>query len=204
MIITAIGMAYLVVNHPLMKAQTISYSLLFLLIMAMILLIIYALRKQDRVEYFILGLLGKINGLRKREADFKKIRNSIDHFYNRLILLNNGGWAKLGLGSAVYNVLDMLTLYLFFVAAGIVIEPGVLIAGYCIAYLLGKGSFFIPGGVGVVEGGMVAIFLLLGIPRDISVVIVLAYRLVSFWIPTLLGLIAILYMQKAKRSSAVG
>ncbi len=96
---------------------------------------------------------------------------------------------------------DMLTLYLLFIAAGHTATPGVLMAGYGLAFLLGKVAFIVPGGVGVIESGMAAIFSNLGIPGSISVVVILSYRLFSFWIPSLLGFAVTGYLYRTPTKS---
>ncbi len=48
-------------------------------------------------------------------------------------------------------------------------------------------AFLLPGGVGVVESTMAALYKGLGVPGSIAVVVILSYRLFSFWIPTLIG-----------------
>jgi uncharacterized membrane protein YbhN (UPF0104 family) len=45
---------------------------------------------------------------------------------------------------------------------------------------------------------MVAIYTSLGIPGTISVVVILSYRLISFWIPSLLGFAVAAYLQKTQ------
>ena len=52
------------------------------------------------------------------------------------------------------------------------------------------------GGVGVVEASMVGLYALLGAPRATAVVVVLAYRLFSFWLPTLVGIALIPYLER--------
>ena len=42
---------------------------------------------------------------------------------------------------------------------------------------------------------MTAIYLSLGIPQSIGVVVILSYRLFSFWLPTLLGFTAAGYLE---------
>jgi len=59
----------------------------------------------------------------------------------------------------------------------------VLLIGYGLPLLLGKAAFVIPGGVGIVEGTMVALYDKLGVPDAVSVIVVLAYRLISFLDP---------------------
>ena len=44
---------------------------------------------------------------------------------------------------------------------------------------------------------MVGLYVLLGTPRPIAVIAVLAYRLLSFWIPTLAGLALIPYLERS-------
>ena len=95
---------------------------------------------------------------------------------------------------------DMLTLYLIFVAAGHAVNPGVLLTGYGLPLLLGKVSF-LPGGVGVVEGTMTALYDSLGVPDEVTVVVILAYRAISFWLPLLLGFLLVPYLQHVTRSS---
>jgi uncharacterized protein (TIRG00374 family) len=54
----------------------------------------------------------------------------------------------------------------------------------------------ILGGVGVVEATMVALYHSLNIPSHIVVVVVLAYRFLSFWLPTLLGIVLAPYLDQ--------
>ena len=46
---------------------------------------------------------------------------------------------------------------------------------------------------------MVAIYEGLGVPSAVSVVVILGYRLISFWIPTLLGLPLVLSFRRRSR-----
>jgi uncharacterized protein (TIRG00374 family) len=59
-----------------------------------------------------------------------------------------------------------------------------------VAYFLGTlGSLLpLPGGIGGVEGGMIGAFVAFGIPAKSAVIAVLAYRAISFWLPTLPGI----------------
>jgi uncharacterized protein (TIRG00374 family) len=45
----------------------------------------------------------------------------------------------------------------------------------------------LPGGIGGVDGGMIGAFSAFGVPVATSVVAVLAYRFIAFWLPTLPG-----------------
>ena len=72
-----------------------------------------------------------------------------------------------------------------------------MVAGYGVPQLLGKLTVIL-GGVGVVETTMVALYGALGVPAAIGVVVVLVYRLFSFWIPTLAGIALVPYLEHRK------
>ena len=54
----------------------------------------------------------------------------------------------------------------------------------------------IPGGVGVIESTMSGLYASLGVPNAVTVVVVLVYRVLSFWLPLLLGFPLILVLQR--------
>jgi putative heme transporter len=68
-----------------------------------------------------------------------------------------------------------------------------------LCYLLGMlGNLLpLPGGVGGVEGGMLAAFVAFGQPAGPALVAVLAYRLASFWLPTVIGAPAYLALRRS-------
>jgi hypothetical protein len=95
-------------------------------------------------------------------------------------------------GASVNIGFDMLTLYILFSALGHSISLSVLFVGYGLPLLFGKIGF-LPGGLGIVEATMAVLYGGFGVPGAILVVVILAYRLLSFWIPTLLGFSLIPY-----------
>lgn len=198
LIISTAGLVYLLVIHQLSRAQMLIIILLLSVFGLGILLILYGIKHQEKVELLVLWLVNHLGKLLRRTYDAAPIRNMIDKIYIGLKLLLNGRWKEPVLGAGLNIVFDMLTLYFLFMAAGNAANPGVLIAGYGVSILLQRGVFFIPGGIGVIEGGMVAIYTSLGIPGTISVVVILSYRLISFWIPSLLGFAVAVYLQKTQ------
>jgi uncharacterized membrane protein YbhN (UPF0104 family) len=56
-------------------------------------------------------------------------------------------------------------------------------------YLIGQlgGLLPLPGGVGGIDGGLIAVLVLYGAPLAPTVAAVLAYRLILFWVPLLVG-----------------
>jgi uncharacterized protein (TIRG00374 family) len=84
-----------------------------------------------------------------------------------------------------------------FDAFGRVVPVAVLVMGYFLGTL---GSLLpLPGGVGGVEGGMIAAFVAFGVPAGSAVIAVLAYRAISFWLPTLPGIAGYLALRSTVR-----
>ncbi len=195
-IVTVIGLVYLLINHRLSTGQMIGYSLFLFALGVGIGTVLYGIGHQPTVERLVSGIFGRLMHLVRRPYNAIQTHHTIDNIYIGLGLLRKSGWVRPVLGSGMNIGLDMLTLYLLFIAAGYAINPGVLMAGYGLAYILGKVAFLFPGGIGVVESGMTAIYTNLGIPGPVSVVVVLSYRLFSFWIPSLLGFAVVGYLQR--------
>lgn len=91
------------------------------------------------------------------------------------------------IGAAAYWGFDIAVLGMSFRAFGQSVAVAVLVMGYFIGTL---GSLLpLPGGIGGVEGGMIGAFAAFGIPGARAVVGVLAYRAISFWLPTIPGIV---------------
>jgi len=105
---------------------------------------------------------------------------------------------RLGLlGAVAYWGFDIAVLGVCFHAFGTVVPLAVLIVGYFLGTL---GSLLpLPGGVGGVEGGMIAAFVAFGTPADSAVIAVLAYRAISFWLPTLPGIVGYVALRSTVR-----
>lgn len=194
--VSFIGSLYLVIHHDLTKTQTVFYMSVLIVVSAVIGAVFYGFFHKKKVTPLILKTADTVNRFKKKKIDSRKLSGRIDVFYNRLGLLKNYKWHGPVSGSLMYVFFDILTLYIVFRAAGYPIHPIVLIAGYGIMFLAGKAAFFIPGGAGVIESGMIGIYSNLGPPDHICVVSVLGYRLISFWIPGLLGFVVMAFLKK--------
>jgi uncharacterized protein (TIRG00374 family) len=139
--------------------------------------------------------------LRGRQYNPAATEAVLDSLFDAWGMLLAGGWLKALAGDVMSVVFDVLTLYFIFWAAGYSISPGLLLAGYGLPNLAGKLSI-LPGGVGVVEGGMVALYAALGISSSVVVVVVLGYRLLSFWVPVTLGFVLAAWLDRTLPSEA--
>jgi len=193
------GMAYLIFHDQLSKPQF--YVYLFTLIFSILVvgLLAYGLKRQEQTHKILRSLTTKLNKITKKEHNLESLEVKLEQFYSEMKVFGKRKWMKPALGSLTMIVFDMLTLYFFFMAAGVYVKPGILIAGYSISVLLGRSLFFIPGGAGVVEGGMAAMYTNLGIHSHITVIAVLGYRLVSFWIPILIGFAMTSLLKKTEK-----
>jgi uncharacterized protein (TIRG00374 family) len=90
------------------------------------------------------------------------------------------GWA------AVNWLLDALSLWAFVRAFNHSLGPVGLLVAYCLANVAAALPIT-PGGLGVVEGVLVPVLVAFDTPRGIAILGVLAYRLVSFWVPIPIG-----------------
>ncbi|MFL5829432.1 MAG: YbhN family protein [Solirubrobacteraceae bacterium] len=98
------------------------------------------------------------------------------------------------LGAAGYWGFDIAALWASLHAFG---TPPPL-ATIVMAYFVGQlGNVLpLPGGVGGVEGGMIAALIAFGSPGALAILGVLAYRLISFWLPTAPGAVAYLRLRR--------
>ena len=92
------------------------------------------------------------------------------------------------IGALISWGFDIAVLWASFRAFGQSPPGAVIVMGYYVGML---GNVLpLPGGVGGVEGGMIAAFIGFGVPAHVAVLAVLAYRTISYWLPTVPGVIA--------------
>jgi len=96
-------------------------------------------------------------------------------------------------GAIIYWAFDIATLWVAFRAFGASPEIAVLVLGYYIGQL--ANVLPLPGGIGGVEGGMIGSFIAFGVNGSTAALAVLAYRLISFWLPIVPGLVAYLRLR---------
>jgi uncharacterized protein (TIRG00374 family) len=105
----------------------------------------------------------------------------------------------IAMGLALANwLLDVSVLYLFFLALGHHQHFGALLVAYAVANMAAAIPIT-PSGLGFVEATLIGVSVAFGAPRQIAVVAVLGYRLVNFWLPLPVGLVA--YIQSRTTAS---
>jgi uncharacterized membrane protein YbhN (UPF0104 family) len=98
------------------------------------------------------------------------------------------------LGAVAWWGFDIAVLWASFRAFGASPPIGVIVMAYFVG-MVGN-ALPLPGGIGGVDGGMIGAFSAFGVPVEISIVSVLAYRGFAFWLPTLPGAVAYLQLRR--------
>jgi uncharacterized membrane protein YbhN (UPF0104 family) len=91
-------------------------------------------------------------------------------------------------GAVGYLCFDIAMMWAIFSALGHAPPVAPLVLGYSIGYI--ANALPVPGGVGVVDGGLAGALLLYGAPGAQVAAAVLVYRTIAVWLPGLGGLVA--------------
>jgi uncharacterized membrane protein YbhN (UPF0104 family) len=91
------------------------------------------------------------------------------------------------LGAVGYLAFDIAALGATFAATGRAIPVATLVLGYLIGYL--ANLIPVPGGFGVLEGGLAGTLIAYGAPAGQAAAAVIVYHAVALWMPSLGGLV---------------
>ncbi len=194
--VSIFGLVHLILVHSLTQAQLIGFGATMLILVLIIGCVALVVRFRGQATKAIIGVSSRVARLERKSFDPNATQQEASNLFSAWDEIWQGAWHRPVVGAFLNVAFDMLTLYFMFVAAGENVSLGVLLAGYGLPLLLGKVAFIIPGGVGVVESSMAALYTGLGIPQATAVVVVLGYRLISFWIPSLAGFPIAAYLQR--------
>jgi uncharacterized protein (TIRG00374 family) len=147
---------------------------------------------EQRVERFA-QRTGRLGKLAKRVAKAPETLGSGVRTAGELVKQHRLGL----LGAVAYWGFDISVLGLCFHAFGSTVPVAVLVEGYFLGTL---GSLLpLPAGIGGVEGGMIGAFVAFGSHASTAIIAVLAYRAISFWLPTLPGIVGYLALRSTVR-----
>lgn len=120
----------------------------------------------------------------------KYTKNIIQSYETIQILLRPKIFAK----GIVFSIsawgIELLAVYLTFQGFGIDLNFSLIALIFIMSIIMGAISF-VPGGIGVTEGGMIGFLLLYGIDYTTASASVLAVRLFTLWFSVIIGIIAL-------------
>jgi uncharacterized protein (TIRG00374 family) len=156
--------------------------LLLLVLLAVLAIVVLGLRSPGLGER-VISAAGRLHRRldRRTEGWRRSWRTVTDQEVSGRQLGPIVGWSTLKWSA------DIASLALVFHAFGQTPRLTALLVGFGVSQL-GAAVPLTPGGVGFVEGGMVAAFTALGIALPVATAVVLTYRVLESWLPTLAGL----------------
>jgi uncharacterized membrane protein YbhN (UPF0104 family) len=105
--------------------------------------------------------------------------------------------ATMGQSLAAY-----LALYVVLLSAGIRPNVIVVLAAFAVANIAGMIPFT-PAGLGFVEAGLAGVLSTGGVPYSTALLVTVAYRVVSSWLPALVGLVAFGVVRPGRRARRI-
>lgn len=194
--LSVVTIIYAVLYLPLSNLMV--FGLIFSLLILLVLFIIglyMSLNKEmgEKVTRWVVNVIKRFSKkdhskLEKKALDaLQGFQTSIrDLIKNRKILLY-----ALPLSFFIWLV-EMIRVYVIFLAFNTPVSLEVIAVVFVIATLIGMIPV-LPGGVGAVDGMMILLFSAAGIPPSISAAATIIERLISFWFPSFMGILAIPY-----------
>jgi uncharacterized membrane protein YbhN (UPF0104 family) len=111
-----------------------------------------------------------------------------------IALLRSPDWRILG--AIGYLWFDLGALAACFAAIGHVPPLSTIVLAYQIAYL--SNLIPVPGGIGVLDGSFIGMFVLYGVSATTATAATIAYHAIALWIPAIWGTLAFLLLQRTR------
>ena len=197
LLVSVIGLVSLFFIGELTAVEVAGFTLVLVILILIFAMALYGMYRPDSLKRRATPWVARYHAWRRQPFDPGDVEDFVDQLVNTGLVLRKG-WHGPAVGAVVNIFFDIATLYILFLAAGYQLPIGVALAGYGLPLLVGRLPI-VPGGVGIVEATMTAIFVALGAPPDATLIATLGYRLFSFWVPTFLGFPLALYLQRVAR-----
>jgi hypothetical protein len=126
------------------------------------------------------------NRIKRNDKPMRGLADKLVYERNRIRHVLGTRWKAAMLLSSGRLAFDFGTLLACIRATGAKPNPSLVLLAYAVAGLLALIPLT-PGGLGIVEAGLSALLILAGVPGVDAVVATLAYRIISYWLPILVG-----------------
>ncbi|KAF5088939.1 UPF0104 family protein [Methanobacterium aggregans] len=193
---------YMVFTWNISTMSAVALSILILITMTFFGLLIYVGINKDIAQRIIIRIARAVypffSKLSKKDVSFSYVKEKLIYYVERfttgfLTVLKNHKIFTLGLGISfgMWGI-DMVRMYLCFMAVGSYPPFVPMVIIYSIALLVTILPT-LPGALGLREGVMVGLFLVVGVPADVVLAASLIDRVISYLIPTAIGAITTAY-----------
>ncbi len=192
-----VGLLFSISGIRLETWQIIGLAFSITLAFSLFGMIVYFYMKKDKLSSFVhsvIKFLAPFIGFVKKGFDHRAyeeaVERSIESFHGGLrnIGHNRNGVLKATFLSSLGWVFPIMAIYAVFLSMG---EPDIPISILIITYTLSMMSswlpLFLPGGLGIVDVTMAGLFMFGGISAESAMVAAWLYRLVNYWLNTVLG-----------------
>jgi uncharacterized protein (TIRG00374 family) len=171
-------------------ATALTFTIIFLTLST-----IYIIGSEDRIQAFTRSLGNLINKLihifRPKHPEtlgLQRIEQTFRELHEDYVLLRGDVRKLKGIvvWATIANIVEIIQIYVVFVAHGTFVNPGAIIIAYAVATLAGLIAI-LPGGLGVYEPLMAAILLSAGVEADIALSVTLVSRVITLAVALSLG-----------------
>ncbi|MGI8414077.1 MAG: lysylphosphatidylglycerol synthase domain-containing protein [Solirubrobacteraceae bacterium] len=135
----------------------------------------------------------RVGALRPTPTRPGALRALADTSAQTLRLIARPGW-RVGIGAPAFLLCDVAVLWLAIHALGYSVPAAPLLVAYLLGYL--ANVIPIPGGLGVLDGGLAGALIAYHVPAAAALGGVLIYHALALWIPTVSGTLAFIVAQR--------
>lgn len=195
-VVAIIGLIFLFLRNSLRLWEALVLVFIVTLSLFTLFLLVYLYYRKEVLERLIHGIVRKFTPLirlfRKNfsyEEYVHAVDESINIFHDELHRLshNKGRLSVALVYSFIGWMFDVAAAYTVFLSLGYQIDLGILTLTYTIAMVVGLMPLLLPGGLGAVDGMMALLYLSSGVPKETALLSTLLYRLIAYWLNTLMG-----------------
>ena len=192
-VLTIIGMTISFDFSPGLLALMVGAVIAIVIILILLIYMCVSPSFGMRVDGWIIGLVRRFYKKNSEELE-DKIHNVIKGFQDTMnMVIHNRKVMYYALPlSFIIWVFEILRVYAVFLAFGASVSPVVIGEVFILASLAGMIPL-LPGGLGAVDGIMIVFYSAAGISASISAAATVIERLISFWMPTILGMVILPY-----------
>jgi len=193
-ILSLFSLTHLLIVHELSKLEIIIFTVVLMILFVIVGFVIWGMRYHEQFLNNLHRLSVWVKTKLHRPLESEEIVDKARQAFIALDEIRNGKWHLPVVGALIYIVFDNLALFFLFYAAGHPVSILEVLSGYGLPLLMGKAAFILPGGLGIVETTMTAIFRGYGVPGSTAFAVVLVYRFLSFWFTAVMGYLLVFFL----------